>query len=332
MQSLCAFALSQPGLINASMAFDPVLLQPSYRFRQGIPGRSHALEIASQSGLQPDLLERSRALVGGQHLELSSIIASLQERFAELEKERAELKRQQRRLQRKTAAAAEEERTLAAARKDVQNQTRTKVRAEVERAEARLRDLLQGVRSRHLRQEVAAELAEVKAELLPAAAPEVVQLEAPASGLPPEAWNKGDLVLHLSLRKSGTLLRIDRKTVQIDLGGLQLLARHDEVLHLAAQAPPPHSQVISECGEQPPPTMLQLRLLGLPVDQALTELESSLDRALANQQPFLEIVHGKGSGALKTAVRQHLSSHPASSWWTVELDPQNDGITRLVFQ
>jgi len=332
MQSLCAFALSQPGLVNASMAFDPVLLQPNYHFRQGLPGRSHALEIASQSGLQADLLERSRVLLGGQHLELSSIIASLQERFAELEKERAELKRQQRRLQRKTAAAAEEERTLAAVRKDVQNQTRTKVRAEVERAETRLRDLLQGVRSRHLRQEVAAELAAVKAELLPETAPEVVQLDAPASGLPPQAWNKGDLVLHLALRKTGTLLRVDRKTVQIDLGGLHLLARCDEVLHLAAQASTQPAQVSSEGPEQAPPALLQLRLLGLSVDQALAELESCLDRALALEQPFLEIVHGKGSGALKSAVRQHLASHPASSWWSVELDPQNDGITRLIFQ
>jgi len=76
---------------------------------------------------------------------------------------------------------------------------------------------------------------------------------------------------------------------------------------------------------------LELMLLGYHVDDALLELDAAIDRAMHQDLPFLRIIHGHGTGALKSAIRDFLKHHPARQAWRVEIDPHQDGQTALHF-
>jgi DNA mismatch repair protein MutS2 len=303
---LKAFALSTPGAMNASVEFDAETLRPTYRVHVGLPGASNAFAIASRLGLERPVLDRAES-------HLSELHRSLERTLREAERQRTEL-----------AASLDEARIAAAdARRATTDAEReaAKARDDAERglrqARAEADELILQAR-RALRQAEQARDKAAKRNLVDEARDALASAErtratrAPQPA-PPSATvpiSVGSPVLVDGVSEPGTLLAIDDKGMaDVAAGPLRLRVPLTSLREAPAADEPLRATrpMVSGSASSVP---LQLDLRGARAEEALAVLDRYLNDAAVAGIDRLRIVHGKGTGALRTAVREMLSSHP----------------------
>jgi DNA mismatch repair protein MutS2 len=304
---LKAFALNTPRVRNASMEFDAETLRPTFHLRLGLPGASNAFAIASRLGLARDVLGRADA-------HLSELHRSLERTLREAERQRTEL-----------AAALEEARvavTDAANASSAAEREAARVRENAERTLRRARAeadelILQARRAlrqaeeardraakRNLVEEARAALAEAESARASTHVPEG-STEAPAARLA-----IGSPVHVEGVAEPGTLLAIDeRGMADVAAGPLRLRVSASQLRPATEPAPAARSDRPIVRGSAPS-VPLQLDLRGARAEEALAVLDRYLNDAAVAGVDRLRIVHGKGTGALRTAIRAALSEHP----------------------
>ena len=315
---LKAFAHAAAGAVNASVAFDIETLSPTYELEIGVPGRSNALAIAERLGLDPRIVRGARRHVGSAAVRMEDLLEDLErERDAASDEreravaERAEAELGRRRLE-EERARLEEERVavLDAARAEARRQLDDLV-AELARirAQARPEDLtrerLHSLRdqARRLEDRVPAPARPRRRRIAgDEAGSDVV-------GGPPQV---GDTVRVLSFDQTGELLTLSAggAEAEVQMGPMRVRVPIDEVERVRAReaGPPPPVVVLRPDQQRPAPQQLDMR--GWRVEDALEELETYLNDATLSGMTSVRILHGKGTGALRSAVRQHLLRHP----------------------
>jgi len=303
---LKAFALNTPGVRNASMEFDPDTLRPTFRLHVGLPGASNAFAIAERLGLDRSVLGRADTHLGELH-------RSLERTLREAERQRTEL-----------AAALEEARVAAVDASEATSgaeREAERVRDEAQRALRRARAeadelLLQARRAlrqaeeaqdraakRNLVEEARAALAEAESARAASTAPS----PAPGASAPIAI---GAPVLVEGVAEPGTLLAIDdRGLADVAAGPLRLRVPAAQLRPAPQVDAPPRSERPVVRGSAPS-VPLQLDLRGARADEALAVLDRYLNDAAVAGVERLRIVHGKGTGALRTAIRAALAEHP----------------------
>lgn len=333
-QVLCTFALNHEHMDNASMAFDLQRLKPTYQCLQGVPGRSHALDIAMGAGLDGVVLTRARQLLSDGAVDISAAIAELQSRARALEKEKQKLRKQELRLHRRTKDAALAQSRWESLEETFRGDRAQRLRRAVDQAEKRFRDFLRSVESRAERKRAAAEFARLQRELMLESEGPPAQEEQKSRPHESLTLKPGMQVELLSLKARGELLSLEKKQARIAVQGKVLVVDAAELkLSDSREADSKKYRVgdaldVASDNEGFSP---EVNFLGYRVDDALIELDRLVDRALLCQAPFLNVVHGHGTGSLKQAIRNHLKKHDARDAFDVEIDPKNDGTTRLVF-
>jgi DNA mismatch repair protein MutS2 len=319
---LKAFAHEEPGVANASVEFDVETLSPTYRLTIGLPGRSNALAIATRLGLPEDIISQGREYLGTAGVEMESLLSELQtdrkaaadERYR-LSMERAEAEYQRRELERQRAAVEEQRTSII---NDARRQARrelasvqaqlARVRAEVGRQQRLNPERLSGLTNRVRNLEHKTDLLPVP--LAPAPA-EREEAPTPAGG----PLQVGDTVRVRAMGQMGELLSLPdgRGEVEVQLGPLKMRVKAADVERLsrrkarAAEAPALVS--IPDVAPAAPPD-LQLDVRGQRVEEVLPEVDRYLNDAYLAGMPFVRILHGKGTGALRQAIRQQLAQHP----------------------
>ncbi len=319
---LKAFAHGEPGVANASVEFDVETLSPTYRLMLGLPGRSNALAIATRLGLPEDIIQQGREYLGTAGVEMESLLTELQadrkvaadERYR-LSMERAEAEFQRRELERQRAAAEEQRATII-------NDARRQARRELEAVQAQLaRVRTEVARQQRLDPERLTNLnnrvrnLERKTDLLPVPlmpeTPESEETPAPLSG----PLRIGDSVRVRAMGQMGELLSLPdaRGEVEVQLGPLKMRVKATDLERMsrrkarAAEAP----ALVSLPDVTPSaPVDLQLDVRGQRVEDVLPEVDRYLNDAYLSGMPFVRILHGKGTGALRQAIRQQLAQHP----------------------
>ncbi len=298
------WALEAPGVENASMAFDPSDGRPLYRLHQGIAGRSHGLETARRMGLDADVVARAAARLGDDAFRLDAVLAALEARTRELERERERLVRRTRQLEdaiAKWRARAESYRmTRDAARRRAAREAREvleSARAEVERVvgEVRRRGAAREA-VRKARERLAERLAEVRrlerqAEPPPALETVVVGQRVSTS---PAGRPVGTVV---DVRRGRAVVAINGRRITIPTGSLYAPAP-------GADAPPPDAIDV----DVPAVTLdsHELDLRGLDRAEALERLGAFVDRAVLAGVEEVRVIHGVGTGVLASTVREFL--------------------------
>ena len=339
--ALKVFAHSTPGVVNASAEFDAETLQPTYRLLMGAPGRSNAIAIARRLGMPEQILERASAHTSPETADIEALLADLQQQRDQLEADqraertareeaealRGELaeRREQIETERDQVLARAErtmENELAQLRRSLREANRELSRAtdrpererrRVERAETRgaeARERLERVRRRRRRARRRAD---------PAAAPPDPQRLAP-----------GDVVYLRGVTEPAELLSgLSGETLEVRLGSLRTRVRPEQIERVGRAG-----EAVAEPqarGKRPPPPPdpgVRCDVRGRTTDDALPTVEGFLDRAYRAGRQRLEIVHGKGTGALRQAVRAQLRDHPLiSSYETAARHEGGDGVT-----
>ncbi|HEX9675835.1 MAG TPA: endonuclease MutS2 [Anaerolineales bacterium] len=315
---LKAYAHLTPGVQNANVEFDLENLRPTYHLSIGLPGRSNALAIAERLGLSREIVERARSQLPAGELQADGLLD--------------EIYRQRDAAAEAGAAAEAARREALSLRAELQERLRQieQERQQIlqsarEQSEAQLQELADELRE--LRRRMAAvsqpleQTAAISADLEQLAA-EAGELDAlPAAELPEaeppgEPWQVrlGEQVHLHRLDTEGEVTALDAEEAEIQIGRLRVRARLDELgppRAAPSEVPairPTHSVSTVRLRAEAPPAELHLR--GKTVEEALLELERRLDAAYSAGLPFLRIVHGKGTGRLREAVREMLRGHP----------------------
>jgi DNA mismatch repair protein MutS2 len=310
---LKAYAHSTGGVENASVEFDVETLSPTYRVQIGLPGRSNAFAIAARLGLGAGIVEAAQKLVSPEELETESLLAEIQEARQAAIVGRDEALLAQRRI-------AEQERQLAARlvaieaeRASILGETRAEARRELQQARQVIEELQAELKEHRSPVTLGEEwLAQAQAKL---AEQERVVQQPPVPAIPveepgpPGRITVGATVWIRGLNTTGevTGLAGDMADVQVGNFGVQVDRRELEPRARSQPADPPQPRLDPPAQRAP---SVELDLRGLRVEEVLPRVDKYLDDAFLAGMPFVRIVHGKGTGALRQAVRQQLGDHP----------------------
>jgi len=311
------YAMRTDGVINASCEFDVESLQPTYKLLIGIPGKSNAFAISRKLGLSEDILKEASDLVGKSDRDFEDVLTQLEQQRQQMESARTEAERlrletekihQQSeqysaQLQKEKDKALEQARLEA--RKIIEDARRT-ANAASEELKALRKQLTESADT----QGINARQAELRRSLNEAESK--LRADQPQRKRP-EPTRKvlvGDTVELLKLGTKASVIAINKDgTYQLQAGILKLTAKSDEVYLLeqvnsyeAKKARPAHSgremKMVAMSSE--------VDLRGMDAVEAVCVLERYLDEAMRSNLQSVRIIHGKGTGTLRTAVQQSL--------------------------
>ena len=323
---LKAYAIHTPGVENGSCEFDVATLRPTYRLLIGVPGRSNAFAISERLGMDAAIVDRARELVSGDNRRLEDVVSNLEERRQALEQELASAQAARSAAQ---SAGREAERKLAELEKQKEQElerARTEARRLVERTRADaqlLMDELDEVRKQKNAAAFAAQAQEAKSRLrsrLRAVEDSLdpVTEKRPDAYVLPRPLKAGDEVRLADIDKTGVVLSPPDASGNVEVqAGIIRTRVPVENLRLitgkkAGGAPsyaPSRTRNVPSRQERSVKTDLDLR--GLSIEEALLEADQFIDDAVMSGLETITLIHGKGTGALRAAIQQHLRSHPS---------------------
>lgn len=329
-ERLKAVPFSDHRFRNAGVGFDPVLLRPTYRVTLDLPQSSSGFDIARGLGLPAPIVERARSLgdAGGQAIE--ELMRELQRRTNALDLARQQTERVEREAAQEKLRLLDAQRELERERDLVRKQAREELLHEIEVARAEVRRMIGALQAAasstpapeamRTAQETAATLAkleEAEEEKLKRLLPEARANE------PLSVVRVGDWVHVKHLGKDGDVLGVEGKEAQVAVGNLRMRVPLASLLPARGKRPkkgegpqqPERGRLKRELSEVKvtrtgagPRVTEELDLRGTPIDEALDRLDAFLDHHYNTPTTNVRIVHGHGTGALRTAIRVHLRS------------------------
>ena len=326
-REVAAFVQEQPNMSNASVELDPETLIPTYRLTTGLPGRSYALTIASRLGMEDKTVERARSLLSPVHQRAEALLKELQEerhlaekRSREAEEALAKVEKTRRKLEEELNAVED---TKAQMMDDARGELQHKV-AELNKQLKAAETALEHPQPSHTIKEGKAQLADVRRKLRSPA----WQPARPTDKQWIQTLKRGDRAYARGLLNPVEILASpgDDTTVEVLLGSMRA---HLPINQLEGPAPmlPQRSEEAMSLPQPLKPIAVQLELQGVRVERALEMLGKYLNDAVLAGLASVRIVHGVGTGALRSAIRERLINHPLVVSALPAEDASNDGAT-----
>ena len=286
--ALKKLATETVGIVNASLQFDAETLTPTYRLLKGVPGRSYGLAIARRLGLAPDVLEVAGRAVPDSERELDRLLAVVEAQAREVEARERELTERELVLRDDAAKIAARADAVAAREREVQARARTLERGAREQARAYLLEARRKVEEALGRARAAVDEATAReARRLVEQAIEETEGEGKQESPQGQGWMSLDELRRL------------RRSPDSPLPGPPSLASPPALAH--SRAPSPAQAAAARASSE-------VSLIGLRRDEAEAALLKALDDAVVADLPYLRIVHGKGTGALRQLAHAVLSA------------------------
>lgn len=330
---------------NASMVFDVETLQPTYQFLMGVPGQSNALAIAKRLGFGEDVIGAAMALTDESDQDLNNMIADLVAQRDEVKKNNEELRSQLKATEEKSEALSEEQSKLEKERAhvilDAKNEANHIVAATKKQAE----QLISEIRKESLRAGQRGELTEQELQARKGKLDQLRQNDSLEKNKILQKAKKvkelapGDEITVRSYSQQGTLVKKHKNGQwEVEMGILKMLVDEDDIVKTEAtvkaqkgKAKKKQQKIIrktTSSGSTRASVKSSLDLRGVRYEAALTELDRYLDTAvLANISP-VEIIHGKGTGALRQGVTEFLrSDRRVKSYHFASANAGGDGAT-----
>ncbi|NLP24362.1 MAG: endonuclease MutS2, partial [Syntrophomonadaceae bacterium] len=306
------FAYQNDRVENASVEFDPVSLRPTYRLTIGTPGQSNAFEIAARLGLENRLVEAGRSLMPVQEIELSNMIRDLKEKtyfleqsYQEAERLRIELSRQKEVFQQeKERFEKQREDMLARARNEADSYLRA-VKREANEAVEELKNLIKDKEKPPKWHEVEQKRQRVRE----------LQVEQPwEEGSAQEAFldlKPGDYVLIKNINQRGYIIEgpNSQGEVTVQVGILKLYVGQEQLVPSQSPEEKKYHRMNQGFLEKARSISKEIDVRGRLADEAIHDIDKYLEDANLVGVDSVRIIHGKGTGALRKAVRSYLQNH-----------------------
>jgi DNA mismatch repair protein MutS2 len=345
-------AASHAGIVNASMAFDAERLRPTYRLQVGLPGASYALHIARRYGLPDAIVDRAEATLADRPAALDALLMQVQEQQRRLDDASERLRRREQRQRRAEEELAHGRSALEAREREVRQRERGRISGELRAARRRISEVIQELQranSLPTVSRVRERLAGLEREH---AGGEAQPVPAPVA---PETLEPGAAVWLPSLNRRAVLetLLDEGRRARVRLGAVSMELALEDLAAAPAEPPGPPGAgtgrgrrraepepAVEPGGAQPegeaPRTIAfalstgenTLDVRGLRLDEALEQAGQFFDRCTMKHISPVMVIHGHGTGKLKTGLREHLRDSPyVAAYRPGEAGEGRDGVT-----
>ncbi len=311
------YAIKTVGVENACCEFDVETLSPTYKLLIGMPGKSNAFAISKKLGMRFDIVERAKNLVSEESSKFESLLTKLDENRRLLDKEREEGKNKKAEADKllKEAESLREQAELeynksVQTAKDQAAMIVAKTRAqalavidEVEKIQREKNKILSAEKKLELKQGI---------RTLEDSSNPVISKKRDDDYKLPRALKVGDNVLIYDIDKQAVITHIKGNQIsvqtgviktRVDISNLRLIEKKSNEKKVS------NTRNVSKALNMAVASM-EIDIRGMTCDEGLMELDSYLDRAIRQNLNQVTIIHGKGTGALRSAVQQHLKKHP----------------------
>ena len=317
------YALETPGVVNASCEFNVETLMPTYKLSVGVPGKSNAFLISSKLGIPQNIIDAARSHMSNDDKRLDSVLAQLDDLKLQLKVAQGDAEK----------ARYEAEHALESAEKK-RDELIKKGEQELEDARRRAHDLMQNVQNeayaltdelRRIQKDEKTNAAQraVRAREIARKDTETLLKKTDSKPKPAREFvplkevQIGQEVLIAELNQLATVTaRPDRNgMVEVRAGNMKTkvplsgLCAPDKMDKRPAREPRRSSTRVQL--DKSRKASMEINLLGYTVDEALAEVDKFLDSGMLRGQQTLYIIHGNGTGALRTAIQKHLRTHKA---------------------
>lgn len=318
---LKSFAIHTPGVQNGSCEFDVATLRPTYRLLIGIPGRSNAFAISDRLGMPGSIVERAGTLVSRDAQQLEAVIEELNTQRYQLEEERAKAKEMY-------AAAevmkrkAKEQIDEADRRRDRElEQAREQARRIVEQARDQAAGLMEELDVLRKQTKDIAALADAKSKLKAQIramdeAVDPVHQRRQEAYVWPRPVKVGDNVRIVDIDKVAVVLSLPDKSgnVEVQAGIIKTRVPLTNLrLEKAPKANTPAKKMTTGVSKAVRSVKTEIDLRGMNADEAILEVDRFIDASVLAGLGQVTLIHGKGTGVLRTEIHKHLRTHPSVS-------------------
>ncbi len=310
------YALTKEGVKNASVEFDVDSLSPTYKLLIGVPGKSNAFEISKRLGLQDYIIDYARNLISDDSQDFEDVLSAIDQDRRTIEEDRyrtekyreevetlkAELEREKEKTKESRdkilSSAKEEARDLLRIAKmeaddvlrdlkDISLEIEKDKRRKIHESESRLKKTLKEVEG-----DLADDLLNVK------------------SKKPPKNLKLGETVEVLSLNQKGRVVEIiDDKNVTVQVGIMKVNLKVDSLRRASEDAKEKTYTSTKKIIKSKMNVKSEIDLRGLSLDEALLELDKYIDDAYIAGLAEAQIIHGKGTGVLKSGIESYLKTN-----------------------
>ena len=318
---LKTFAMTTPGVENASCEFDVETLRPTYRLLIGVPGKSNAFAISKRLGLDDGVIARARAQINSDSVRFEDILSQLEQQRQSMEKDRAEAARLRLKAETDAKKAREFREQMERARQNVRTKAEKEgrrileeARAEAERTFAELNRMRRIAEQQKDLQEENEKRAALLRELNAAEDKLHSQPEEEPMRRNSRPVAVGDTVELAGVKTRATVTAVNKDgSLQLQAGMLKINARADEVYLVEGAQKAKKAPQQRKGGSSAPvraAASMELDIRGMMTDEAEGVVDRFLDDAVLGRLNQVTIIHGKGTGALRKAVHQQLRRHP----------------------
>lgn len=315
--ALKAYAMSRSGVRSASVLFDPATHKPLFILAYDQAGASQALEVAGEHGLPESVLARARHYLLPEGEEAGRLMERLNRLALEKEQEAAALREER-------ASCLMERGRLREDMRGEKEKLFTELRAQAAQV------LREWKASRLSARQTLKTLAKARNTLRDS---EKEERAADTAGLGLEGLSPGTELLYVPWRRKGRVLRVDarRKKVSLDLAGVSIWVEAGDLAVDKSGAAP--AMLAGAASGVAGLSCQRLDLRGCKVDEALTAVDAFIDSSVLGGRESVEIIHGRGTGALRREIHAYIKRHPQVAAFALADEEQGgDGVTILTLK
>jgi len=312
---LKTFAHSTEGVVNASLEFDIATLRPTYKLTIGLPGRSNALLIAQRLGLDPEIVNSARSEINPEDIRADKLLDDIRKERNRTSREREKLEKARGRLETQTKEIEKRLEKIEDERREVLEKARAEGELEVAVLRRNIESLKHQMKQARQPLEAIKKVEEKVGRIEEKVESPVERRVRQPSIANREPLRLGERVIVGTLRAEGVITALSESDAEVQIGSVRLrakltdLSRRSGILEEPAKtANMERSAPAARTGAKSPGMELDLR--GQMAEDALDKLDRYLEQAYLTGLPWVRIIHGKGTGRLRQAVREALREHP----------------------
>ncbi len=308
---LKAFADKFDGVMNAAMEFDTDRLIPTYRLQLGLPGSSYALEIAKRMGLDDSVIQRARDLMGTDQVKLENLLLEVETLKSQIEKENRSVQQNKKTLDKLITEYESKVSSIREKHDDMDQKIAEELERLVKESRSKIEHVVKDIREKVASRETIIEAQKTLENIKKVASKRIPKKQKTVAqkitgNIAVNSWVTVDgisgmgQVVEIQDNKKKAAVSINGKLLWVTLGSLHPAKKEQKLTEPRAIIGVQSSEIAS----------YKLDLRGMRLEEARDALERFIDRALLSGLNQIQIVHGKGTGALQKMTHDVLKSTP----------------------
>lgn len=316
---LKVYALSTPGVENACCEFNVETLSPTYRLLIGIPGKSNAFAISSKLGLAANIIDDAKSRLSDKDVDFEDMLANLEASRITIEKEQLEIQKYKAEVESLRKKLTDKNEKLDARRDEIlrkANEEAVQILKEAkDLADETIRNFNKYGQGQAPMSKMEKERSKVRDKMNKSEKNLSMKKKETVNHKVPKKLRIGDSVKVLSMNLKGTVHTLPnaKGDLYVQMGILRSLVNINDLVLIDDESASPIAKKYgggSSSGKikmsKSTSVSTEINLIGMTVDEAIAHLDKYLDDAYIAHLPSVRIVHGKGTGALRSAVHAHL--------------------------